>query len=140
MLADCALAVGVETSLAHIASALGVPQVIVLGGGHFGRFMPVHRTTTAVILPLECFACNWFCRYEKPYCIRSIRPQTVAQAVERALATRRTGFRRTLFMQHPAVFPPQANMPAWRIPAGYAQADGSRSGDSLDVIVSEWQQ
>ena len=137
VLEGCALAVGVETSLAHIAGALGVPQVIVLGGGHFGRFMPVHRTTTAVILPLECFACNWFCRYEKPYCIRSIRPQTVAQAVERALAARGNGFRRTLFMQHPAVVPPHAGMPAWQAPAAYIQADESRSGGSLDVIVSE---
>ena len=140
VLAGCALAVGVETSLAHIASALEVPQVIVLGGGHFGRFMPVHRTTTAVILPLECFACNWSCRCKKPYCIRSIRPETVAQAVERALAARKTGFRRTLFMQHPAALPPQADMPAWRAPDDYIQADRSRSGDSLDVIISEQRQ
>lgn len=136
VLAGCALAVGVETSLAHIAAALGVPQVIVLGGGHFGRFMPVHRTTTAVILPLECFACNWSCRCEKPYCIRAIRPETVARAVEHALVARRTGFRRTLFMQHPAALRPQAGMPAWQAPDAYIQADRARSGNSLDVIIS----
>ena len=129
VLAGCALAVGVETSLAHIAGALAVPQVIVLGGGHFGRFMPVHRTTTAVILPLECFACNWSCRYTRPYCIRSIRPETVAQAVERSLATPKEELRRTLFMQRPSASSAQPGMPAWKSPEHYI--------DGLNVIISK---
>ena len=137
VLGDCLLAVGVETSLAHIAAALGVPQVIVLGGGHFGRFMPTHRTTTAVILPLDCFACNWSCRYAKPYCIRDIRPQTVAQAVEGVLATKGSERRRTLFAQHPDLTRPGPDMPVWRLPAEYIRAAESRPANGLDVVISE---
>ena len=137
VLGDCLLAVGVETSLAHIAAALGVPQVVVLGGGHFGRFMPTHRTTTAVILPLDCFACNWSCRYAKPHCIRDILPETVAQAVERVLATKGTERRRTIFAQHPGLTRPGPDMPAWRMPARYIRAAESDSANGLDLVIGE---
>ena len=40
LLRRCRLYVGAESAGAHMASALGVPNVVVLGGGHFGRFMP----------------------------------------------------------------------------------------------------
>lgn len=137
LLADCALAVGVETSLAHIAGALNVPQVIVLGGGHFGRFMPVHKTTTAVVLPLDCFACNWSCPHAKPYCIRSILPETVAQAVEYALTEHKAEPRRTLFMQKPRAWRPQPGMPAWKSPAHYIEINRSRTVAPLHVATSK---
>ncbi len=59
ILKRCKLAVGAETGLAHIACAVGTPNVILLGGGHFGRFMPYSPETSAVVNPLECFGCNW---------------------------------------------------------------------------------
>ena len=136
VLGDCLLAVGVDTSLAHIAAALGVPQVIVLGGGHFGRFLPTHRTTTAVVLPLDCRDCNWSCRYAKPHCIRDIRPETVAQAVERALATKGAERRRTLFIQHPDLTRPGPDMPVWCLPTEYIRAAESRPTNGLDVVIS----
>ena len=37
----CRLFVGVDSCGAHIACAVGVPNVVVLGGGFFGRFLPV---------------------------------------------------------------------------------------------------
>ena len=55
----CRLVIGAETGLAHLACAVGTPNVILLGGGHFGRFMPYAATTTVVCLPLECYGCNW---------------------------------------------------------------------------------
>jgi ADP-heptose:LPS heptosyltransferase len=54
ILKRCRLAVGAETGLAHICCAVGTPNVILLGGGHFGRFMPYSPLTSLACLPLEC--------------------------------------------------------------------------------------
>jgi len=41
--ATAAFTSGAESAGAHIACAVGTPSVVVLGGGHFGRFLPYHR-------------------------------------------------------------------------------------------------
>jgi len=60
-----------ETSAIHIAAAVGVPSVCLLGGGHIGRFLPYvvgqeNRGVAPlpVMQPMECFDCNWVCIYE----------------------------------------------------------------------------
>ena len=65
--------VGNETGAVHIAAAVGVPSICILGGGHFGRFMPYSPGTatlrplpTPVLNKLECFGCNWKCIYATP--------------------------------------------------------------------------
>jgi len=85
LLSKCRLAVGAETGLAHIACALEIPNVIVLGGGHFGRFMPYSPNTTIVNNPLECYGCNWHCKYKDFPCIRDIRPEALTRAITEAL-------------------------------------------------------
>ncbi len=82
----CGLAFGAETGLAHIACAVRTKNVILLGGGHFGRFMPYSAYTTAVSVPLECYGCDWRCRYNNYYCIEWMRPEILAQALEEAYA------------------------------------------------------
>ncbi len=52
-----------ESAAAHIAAAVNVPHVVLLGGGHFGRFMPYADTTHLVYSKMDCFNCNWKCRY-----------------------------------------------------------------------------
>jgi ADP-heptose:LPS heptosyltransferase len=79
----CVLAV--DTSIPHIAAALGVPNVVVLGGGHFGRFFPYSSLTSVVCLPLECYGCSWGCRFSEPHCITGIHPQVVAEAVRNTI-------------------------------------------------------
>jgi ADP-heptose:LPS heptosyltransferase len=83
-LRQCRMALGAESGLAHMACAVGTAQVVVLGGGHFGRFMPYSPLTTAVSLPLDCYFCNWRCPFERPFCIRDLDPRVVAHALERA--------------------------------------------------------
>lgn len=122
-LAQCRLALGVDTSLAHIACALDVPQVIALGGGFPGRFLPQHRTTTAVCLPLECWGCGWRrCQYEQPYCVNGIAPETLAEAIECALspASPQTGYGHIL-MQAPLTWKKEQGKPRWRSPARLIQ-------------------
>ena len=76
------LSVGSDTSLGHAACAVGTPNVIVLGGGHFGRFFPYSPLTSVVCLPMECYYCNLQCRHSKPWCVQEISPYLVAQAIQ----------------------------------------------------------
>ena len=55
--------VACESAAAHIAAAVNVPNVVLLGGGHFGRFMPYTDTTHLVYNKMNCFNCNWKCSY-----------------------------------------------------------------------------
>ncbi|MBF0456632.1 MAG: glycosyltransferase [Nitrospirae bacterium] len=74
-----------DSAAAHIATAVGTQNVVVLGGGHFGRFFPYSKLTTAVCLPLECYGCWWRCRFEEKHCITGIAPQVVASALDASL-------------------------------------------------------
>ncbi|GAB63387.1 putative glycosyltransferase [Candidatus Jettenia caeni] len=62
--------IGNDTSAIHISAAVSAPSVCILGGGHFGRFMPYRlEMETKKILPvavihkMDCFGCNWHCIY-----------------------------------------------------------------------------
>lgn len=64
------LVMGNETGTLHYASALNRNSVCILGGGHFGRFMPYKVSIsdnsvlpTAVYKKMECFNCHWRCIY-----------------------------------------------------------------------------
>lgn len=82
----CALAVGAETGSAHIACAVGTPNVIAIGGGHFGRFMPYSNLTSLVLLPLDCYGCNWVCKELAYKCVTDLPAETIRYAVEETLA------------------------------------------------------
>jgi ADP-heptose:LPS heptosyltransferase len=84
----CRLALGAETGLAHIACAVGTPNIIILGGGHFGRFMPYSPLTTAVVAPRTCYRCDWHCKDGDARCVQSIHPNVVAYAIQRVLECR----------------------------------------------------
>ncbi|MHC4555826.1 MAG: glycosyltransferase [Planctomycetota bacterium] len=77
--------VGVDTGSVHIAAAVECPQVVITGGGHFGRFIPYSPGTTLVYLPMKCYQCNWRCKYNQARCITQIRVETVDLAVRQAL-------------------------------------------------------
>ena len=60
--------IGNETSAIHLAAAVKTPSVCLLGGGHYGRFMPYPAgmsdqaaTPVAVNFPMPCYGCNWQC-------------------------------------------------------------------------------
>lgn len=77
--------VGNETFSMHAACGLGVPNAVLLGGGHFGRFMPYDGLTCAAALPLDCFGCDWHCRHDRPHCIQDVPPYVVSAAISAAL-------------------------------------------------------
>lgn len=89
-----------ETSAVHIAAAVSTPSVCVLGGGHYGRFMPypskfgTHKSRpTAVVHQMSCFGCNWRCSYcstseEVAPCISHIAVDDVWAVVESKISAK----------------------------------------------------
>jgi ADP-heptose:LPS heptosyltransferase len=71
LLASARLLVGNETSAVHLGAAVATRTACILGGGHFGRFMPYQveeacngrPVPIAVWHQMECFGCNWQCIY-----------------------------------------------------------------------------
>ncbi len=64
------LVISNDSSPVHIAAAVGTPSVCILGGGHFGRFLPYKvehchagQHPTAIFEKMECFNCYWRCKF-----------------------------------------------------------------------------
>jgi ADP-heptose:LPS heptosyltransferase len=85
-----------DTSAIHIAASTQTPGICVLGGGHFGRFLPYKLTDDGEILKnpiviyekMDCFNCNWKCIFQKKSnlktvypCIKRIEVECVIKAV-----------------------------------------------------------
>jgi hypothetical protein len=70
-----------------MAAAVGCPHVIIIGGGHFGRFVPYSPLSMLIYLPMKCYRCNWLCprKFKQTYCITQIRVETVDKALRQAM-------------------------------------------------------
>jgi glycosyltransferase involved in cell wall biosynthesis/ADP-heptose:LPS heptosyltransferase len=63
IISKAGICVTCDSAAAHLAAALNVPHVVMMGGGHFGRFMPYTDSTHLVYNKMKCFNCNWKCHY-----------------------------------------------------------------------------
>jgi ADP-heptose:LPS heptosyltransferase len=70
---------GNDTGLSHFASLFIPKCVIILGGGTFRRFFPWPGSTNQHIIyhGLDCFDCDWKCKFERRYCLEKITPRDV---------------------------------------------------------------
>jgi ADP-heptose:LPS heptosyltransferase len=80
-----------------MAAAVGTPAVCILGGGHYGRFLPyqIEKRTTrplpiAVSYKMDCFGCNWKCAHAKEVkgampCVANISVSQVWDEVKKIL-------------------------------------------------------
>jgi ADP-heptose:LPS heptosyltransferase len=97
LLKGARLVVSNETSAAHLGAALSTPSICILGGGHFARFLPypagaADEFSRSVFRPMDCFNCNWQCRYprnpgEPVACIKAVSIEEVCQAAKELLAS-----------------------------------------------------
>lgn len=85
LMARATFGLGTETGLAHLAAAVKLPHVIIIGGGHFGRFMPYSEKTSLVANPITCYRCNWKCPYSRTLCIQNISNAPLIRALEEVL-------------------------------------------------------
>jgi ADP-heptose:LPS heptosyltransferase len=75
----CSWMVCMESAGLHMAVALGIPSVGLLGGHHYGRYYPwgdprIHRVACH---QMECFRCNSDCIYGDYRCVSDIAVDTV---------------------------------------------------------------
>ena len=87
-----------DTGPAHLAIALGAPTVVVVGGGHFGSFVPypdgvAPPTARFVFQHMECYHCFWRChkrasRTESFPCVAAVDEDAVRGALAEAMAAR----------------------------------------------------
>ncbi len=67
LLRGARLLISNETSAVHLATAVSTPVVCILGGGHFGRFLPYPGFASdaqplVAMHKMDCYNCNWICR------------------------------------------------------------------------------
>ena len=69
LLSQSRLTISNDTGVVYISSAVGTPSVCIVGGGHFGRFVPYPdlpgqtNNLKEVFHKMPCFGCNWKCIY-----------------------------------------------------------------------------
>ncbi len=90
-----------ESGPLHLAAAVGARTISVVGGGHFGRCVPYPAGCAAnaaepslVYQMMECFGCNWRCRFELEEdapapCITGVGAEQVLTAALRAIGRAR---------------------------------------------------
>jgi FkbM family methyltransferase len=129
VLKRCRLAVGADTAIAHIACVVKTPNVILLGGAHFGRFMPYSPLTTAVSLPLECYGCDWQCRYDRVYCVWDVAAEVISEAIRQSLSGPSTKPR--VFVQGASLWNAAPGRPRWKA------FDGLLDMNNIEIICIE---
>lgn len=98
VIAGALVVVGNESSAVHLAAAVSTSAVCILGGGHYGRFLPYKvEIPTGNTLPvsaccmMDCFGCDWRCIYElsenQPApCVSQITVEMVMYQVEKSIS------------------------------------------------------
>ncbi len=81
-----------ESGLSHVAGYCNTPSVSILGGGHYGWFMPYPEECGLRFPPqsanyvMPCYNCNWLCRLPHRIggpvpCIEAVSVQSVRAAI-----------------------------------------------------------
>jgi ADP-heptose:LPS heptosyltransferase len=86
VLAHCHVLLCNDGGQMHIATALGVPVVAVMGPTQPAWFGPLGERSRVVIRPeFWCRPCFDYCVFKEPHCLRSITPDEVLQAAYEVL-------------------------------------------------------
>ncbi len=91
-----------DSAPVHIAAATGTLAVCVLGGGHFGRFLPylpenLKQAPLPITVnnPMSCYGCRWKCEYdisdfEAVPCIKGVSVAAVYEACTFAMNSKQS--------------------------------------------------
>ena len=100
LLSQSRLTISNDTGTVFLSSAVGTTSICILGGGHFGRFVPYPdlpgqaNNLHTVYHKMHCYGCNWVCIFpftkgEPTPCIANISVEIVWNKV-RPLLTNKT--------------------------------------------------
>jgi len=83
------LFIGNDSGLTHLAHYLDVPLIAIIGGGKHNIFFPYREREDSIFLfnKLDCFNCNWFCKYDRMKCF-DISVEQVQNTIESLYANR----------------------------------------------------
>jgi ADP-heptose:LPS heptosyltransferase len=84
VISSAKLFIGNDSGLTHLALKLNVNTIAVIGGGTFGKYFPVPNTNNIAkyfYKDLECFKCNWVCKYAKPICLYDVSAEEVLEYI-----------------------------------------------------------
>ena len=99
LIASATLLISNDSGNIHLAAALRVPSVCIVGGGHDARFMPyIVENTEGCILPsvalyrMDCFGCHWRCKFEIDSnlavpCVANVAVSVVTELCRKMLTT-----------------------------------------------------
>jgi ADP-heptose:LPS heptosyltransferase len=89
------LVVSNDTGPAHLSIALGTPTLVVVGGGHFGCFVPYPENVRPdharfVYHKMDCYHCFWNCpkrasKFDVFPCVEAVSIEQVCDEVETLL-------------------------------------------------------
>ncbi len=82
------LFVGNDSGIAHIASAVGAPSVVIFGSSNTAHWRPWAKAPAEVVLEeMECQPCHgYFCeKFAEPECIKRVPVERVVAAIGRVL-------------------------------------------------------
>jgi len=81
------LVITADNSSVHIASAVNTKNIVISGGGQFGRYYPYSNLTSVLALPLDCYGCKWECKFSERYCLTSLDDNFLIESITRAVQT-----------------------------------------------------
>jgi ADP-heptose:LPS heptosyltransferase len=84
LIANAKICIGMDSSPSHISIAVGTPLVSVVGGGHYQRFLPYGDSDKFRVASekLDCFFCDWKCKFDRPICIQDISTERVILEID----------------------------------------------------------
>jgi ADP-heptose:LPS heptosyltransferase len=87
VLDDCDAYIGNDTGISHLAGLVVRNCLIVAGGGTFRRFFPWPgaRNQTVLYHALDCFDCEWLCKFSERYCLSLVRAGDAFAAFQRMM-------------------------------------------------------
>ena len=93
------LVVSNDTGPAHLSIALGAPTLVVIGGGHFGCFVPYPEEVRPdnarfVYYLMDCYHCFWNCpkratKYDVFPCVKAVETDEVVRLSKELLELKR---------------------------------------------------
>lgn len=95
LIRDSSFVLGNDSSSIHIAAITDTTSFCILGGGHYGMFMPYPSNWSGKIphvinYDMPCYGCGWRCKFsnskESPYpCIKNISEDSVLNTIKQKI-------------------------------------------------------
>jgi ADP-heptose:LPS heptosyltransferase len=87
ILSNATVVLTADSSPAHLATALNLPMVALIGGGHPGWFGYWKRSEKQTWLDnrVPCYGCDWKCIFNEPLCLTEIPAKRIAEEIIRRL-------------------------------------------------------